>query len=235
ATSTKASSNFGNNALSDPNNPELADSNYEIEHALKLNLTYSRAFFGDYRTRFNLYAHRRSGPPYSYTFGTSPANLYGEHVTTQRQLLYVPAADSAGNVTATSDPRVTYGPNFNVGAFNDFLHSTGLIKYAGEISPRNAFKSPYVTTVDLHISQALPAFFPGRAQLAGYVDVTNLGTLVTAERGTIPPIGFPYTSNNVGAPTADGKHNPSPFTPRSPSTFGTESVWQVKAGVRYRF
>jgi len=234
ATSSTASSNFGNIALSDPNDPTLATSNYEIEHALKLNLTYARAFFGDYRTRFNLYAQRRSGLPYSYTFGSSPA-MYGEYVSTQRQLLYVPTADSSGNVTATSDPLVTYGPNFNVGAFNDFLHSTGLIKYAGEISPRNAFNSPYVTTVDLHISQELPAFFPGGAKLEGYLDVKNLGNLINDEWGTIQQIGFPYTSNNVAASIVDGKYNFTGFTPRSATTFGTESVWQVKVGVRYRF
>ena len=147
----------------------------------------------------------------------------------------MPAVDSSGNVTATSDPRVTYGSAFNVAAFNDFLHSTGLIKYAGEISPRNAFKSPYVTTVDLHISQELPAFFPGGAKLEGYVDVKNLGNLINDEWGTIQQIGFPYTSNNVGASIVDGKYNYTLFTPRSPSTFGTESVWQVKVGVRYRF
>jgi hypothetical protein len=33
----------------------------------------------------------------------------------------------------------------------------------------------------------------------------------------------------------DGKYNFTGFTPRSATTFGTESVWQVKVGVRYRF
>jgi len=236
ATSSTASSNFGNIALSDPNDPALADSNYEIEHALKLSLKYSRAFFGDYRTRIGLYAQRRSGLPFSYTFGTSPATLYGEYITTQRQLLYVPQVDSSGNVTATSDPLVRYGSGFNVSAFNDFLHRTGLIDYAGEISPRNAFKSPYVTTVDMHIEQELPAFFPGGAKLVGYMDIENLGNLINDEWGTIQQIGFPYTSNNVTATrTGDQYYTYTGFTERSPSTFSTNSVWQIKVGVRYSF
>lgn len=235
ATSSTANSNFGNVAVSDPNDPSLATSSYEIEHALKLNLSYSRAFFGDYRTRINMYAQRRSGLAYSYTFGTSPATMYGEYVTTQRQLLYVPKADASGNVTASSDPLVTYGSSFNVSDFNNFLHQTGLIKYAGEISPRNAFKSPYVTTVDLHIEQELPAFFPGGARLIGYMDVENFGNLLNDEWGTIQQVGFPYTSNNVGASIVNGKYNFTSFTPRSPATFATESVWQVKVGVRYKF
>ena len=235
ATSSTASSNYGNIALSDPNDPTLADSNYEIEHALKLNLSYSRAFFGDYRTRINMYAQRRSGLPYSYTFSTSPANLYGEYTTTFRQLLYVPKADSSGNVTATSDPNVTYGNNFNVANFNDFLKRTGLIDYAGEISPRNAFKSPFVTTVDMHIEQELPAFYPGGAKLVGYMDIANLGNMLNNKWGTIQQIGFPYTSANIDATIVGNQYSYNSFTTRSPSTFGTNSVWQIKVGVRYSF
>ncbi|MGH6978696.1 MAG: TonB-dependent receptor [Brevundimonas sp.] len=236
ATSSTASSNYGNIALSDPNDPSLADSNYEIEHALKLSLNYSRAFFGDYRTRIGLYAQRRSGLPYSYTFGTSPASLFGEYVSTQRQLLYVPQADSSGNVTASSDPIVRYAPTFDVSQFNDFLHRTGLIEYAGEISPRNAFKSPYVTTVDMHIEQELPAFFPGGARLVGYMDIENLGNLINDEWGSIQQVGFPYTSNNVTATrNGDQFYTFTGFSERSPSVFSTNSVWQVKFGVRYSF
>src|SRR5690606_300044 len=74
-TSSTASSNYGNVALYDPNNPAVADSNYEIEHATKLNLSYQRAFFGDYLTRINLFGQRRSGLPYSYTFDSNPQSL----------------------------------------------------------------------------------------------------------------------------------------------------------------
>ena len=234
ATSSTASSNFGNVAVSDPNSPGIATSSYEIEHALKLNLSYSRAFFGDYRTRLNLFAQRRSGLPFSYTY--SSTNLYGEYITTNRQLLYVPQTDSSGNVTATSDPIVNYSSSFDVGAFNDFLHRTGLIEYAGSISPRNAFKSPYVTTVDLHIAQELPAFFPGGARLEAYADIENLGNLLNDEWGTIQQIGFPYMSNNIAA-TRDGStsYTYTGFSTRTPSTFSNQSVWQVKFGVRYKF
>lgn len=233
--SSTASSSFGNNALFDANDPTLADSNYEIEHALKLSVSYSRAFFGDYRTRIGMFAQRRSGLPFSYTFSTSPANQFGEYVTTFRQLLYVPKTDSSGNVTATSDPLVNYGANFNVANFNDFLKRTGLIDYAGEISPRNAFKSPYVTTVDMHIEQELPAFFPGGAKLIGYMDIENLGNLLNDEWGSIQQIAFPYTSANVDATRTATQYNYNTFTTRSPATFGTNSVWQIKVGVRYQF
>jgi hypothetical protein len=235
--SSTASSNFGNVAAADPNNPGVATSSYEIRHALKLNLSYQHEFFGDYRTRINLFAQRRSGLPFSYTFGTPPTTLFGEgYTTTQRALLYVPQVDSSGNVTATSDPLVQYGGSINVADFNDFLHRTGLFEYAGQIAPRNAFRSPYVTTMDLHIAQELPAFFPGGARLEGYLDIENLGNLLNDEWGAIQQIGFPYSSNNVTATrTGDDHYTYTGLNTRSPSTFSAESVWQVKFGVRYKF
>lgn len=235
--SSTASSNFGNIAVADPNNPGVATSSYEIRHALKLNVSYEHAFFGDYRTRINLFAQRRSGLPFSYTFGTPPTTLFGEgYTSTQRALLYVPQVDSSGNVTATSDPLVQYGGAFDVADFNDFLHRTGLIEYAGQIAPRNAFRSPYVTTMDVHIAQELPAFFPGGARLEGYVDIENLGNLLNDEWGVVQQIGFPYASNNVVATrTGDDHYTYTGLNTRSPSTFSDQSVWQVKFGVRYKF
>ncbi|WP_122464393.1 TonB-dependent receptor [Brevundimonas lutea] len=232
ATSSTASSNFGNIGLFDPNNPTLATSNYEIEHALKLSLNYSKAFFGDYRTRFGIYAQRRSGLPFSYTYAS---NFFGESISTNRQLLYVPQVDSSGMVTATSDPLVTFGSAFNLADFNDFLQRTGLINYAGQISPRNAFNSPYVTTVDLSISQELPAFFPGGAKLEAYGVIENFGNLLNDEWGTIQQVGFPYFSGNVGASIVGNQYLYSTFSERNPATFATNSVWQAKIGVRYKF
>ena len=86
------------------------------------------------------------------------------------------------------------------------------------------------------VCSLLPAFFPGGAKLVGYMDIENLGNLINDEWGTVQQIGFPYTSNNVTATrTGDQYYTYTGFTERSPSTFGTNSVWQIKVGVRYSF
>lgn len=234
-TSSTASSNYGNVALFDPNNPTVADSNYEIEHATKLNLSYQRAFFGDYLTRINLFGQRRSGLPYSYTFDSNPQSLVGESYSTRRHLLYVPQVDGSGLVTATSDPIVSYAGGFNFSGFNDFLQETGLIQYAGQITPRNAFKSPDVTTFDIHIEQELPAFFPGGARLSVYADIENFGNLLNDEWGVIQQVGFPYTSGNVAASNQGATWRFNSFTLRDAASFDSQSVWQAKIGVRYKF
>lgn len=244
-TSSVAASNFQNLAVFDPNNPAVADSNYEIENAIKLRVSYSRAFFGDYRTRFNLFGQRRSGLNYSYVFATGANSLFGENRSTQRQLLYVPATDASGQVTRTSDPIVTYATNFNFAGFNEFLERNGLLESAGEITNRNAYTSPDFTTFDLSVSQELPAFFPGGAKLEAYGVVENLGNLLNDEWGVLQQVGFPYMSNNVVARNCQlvttctaGRGNfyqYDSFTDRDTATVTTASVWQVKVGVRYKF
>ncbi|MFN3352494.1 MAG: carboxypeptidase regulatory-like domain-containing protein [Brevundimonas sp.] len=245
-TSSVALSNFQQVAVIDPNSPEIADSNYEIEDAIKLNLSYSRAFFGDYMTRINLFGQRRSGLNFSYAFATPVSTLYGENSTQQRGLFYVPQVDGSGQVTATSDPIVRFAPSFNLAAFNDYLQRTGLIEYAGQISPRNAFKSPDVTTFDLYVEQELPAFFPTGARLSLYGHVENLGNLLNDEWGVIQQLGFPFYSTDVDARNcqvassgcAGGVGNFYEYrslNQDSASGFSAQSVWQAKIGVRYRF
>ncbi len=247
--SSTASSSFQNTVNANPNNFYVDTSSFEIRHALKLNLSYSRAFFGDYRTRLNLFGQRRSGLPFSYVFNSAPNAMYGvtSAYSTRTQPLYVPRADSSGLVTATSDPLVRFGSGFNLADFNDFLKRTGLIDHAGKIAPRNGFRAPDVTTFDLHIAQELPAFFPGGARLEAYVDIENLGNLLNDEWGVIQQYNSPYASSaNVDAincaRTATGcvagagnYYTYTAFRAAQPSTFTSGSVWQAKFGVRYRF
>lgn len=242
-TASVALSNFNGFATSNPNDPDVANSNYAFQDVFKLNLTYDRAFFGDYRTRLNLFGQHRTGRTFSYAFATQASQLFGENVTNQRQLFYVPQTDGSGQVTATSDPIVTYGPGFDLAAFNAYLERTGLIGFAGQIAPRNGFASPDYTTFDLYIEQELPAFFPGGARLALYGTVENIGNLLNDEWGVLQQIG--NTSTDVTAlncqvvtSCAAGRGDFYQYNQLSQDTAGSfsgASVWQAKFGVKYRF
>lgn len=238
-TSSVAASNYGQVAVFDPNNPGVATSNYEIEHSTKLSLSYRRAFFGDYRTSFALFGERRSGLPYSHTISNARDGTVNgeanEYARRNRMLLYVPTPDSSGMVTATSDPRVTYGAGFDFAGFNNYLQSSGLMKYAGGAAPRNSSKSPDVTRFDLRIAQELPAFFPNGARLEAYMDIENLGNLLNDEWGVIQQVGFPYFSRGVTGSVVGDQFNYSQYRDWTGSNFNNQSVWQVKLGVRYKF
>src|SRR5690606_21577058 len=109
--------------------------------------------------------------------------MFGEnsgYTSRDRQLLYVPAT-AGGVVTPTSDPIVTFAPGFDLAGLNQFQQHTGLIRYAGQIVPQNAFRSPDVTTVDVRTAQELPAFFPNGARLELYADIENFGNMLNDE------------------------------------------------------
>ena len=209
ATSSVATSNFNNEITADPNHPGVATSDYQILYEHRVTVDFSHKFFGDNKTSFRLFFYDRAGLPFSYAFCTtsssscvSPSNngpydqLFGQGATsTTHQLLYVPKTDSTGMVTATSDPLVTYGPGFDLAGFNAFLKQSGLLRFAGKISPRNGFRSPDVLSADLQISQELPAWFPGEKEGAKgefYVDFINLPNLIDKNWGIDSQVSFPY-------------------------------------------
>ena len=274
-TSSVALSNYSLVAFSDPNNPGVSISNYNVDQQFKFDIAYSRKIFGDNRTSIHLFGFKRSGLPYSYTFD-SPATsgqandptfgLSGAVANRDNELLYVPKADSTGNVTATSDSRVQYATGFanstyvaadgrklaGVAGFNQFLKDTGLIKYNGEISPRNAFDSRSVTDADIEISQEIPVFFPYQtAKAEVYFDIFNIGNLINPSYGVLEQYGFPYFAadvqafncNTQGSSCAGGAQNKyqyQSFSRKPPaiqaSNNGTPtSLWALKVGFRYKF
>jgi hypothetical protein len=240
-TSSVAFSNFGQFATADSNNPGLATSNYEIKNQWKARASWSHKFWDDYATSVSLFFERRSGLPYSFVFSQSSTNAlaaFGDGAS-NRQLFYVPKADSTGNVTATSDPIVGYATGFDITAFNQYLKDSGLIKYNGRISPRNAFKGEDVSRFDLRLQQELPGFFPNGAKLTAYMDIVNLGNLINDKWGRVEQVDFFYAAPIVAPTIANGKYTYSNFQPAvktlSNSDAPNRSLWQIKFGLKYSF
>ena len=66
-TSSIAFSNYVNRTFFDPQEEVLSRSNYNIEHRFTGVFNWTRNYFGDYSTRFSLFAQASSGVPYSLT------------------------------------------------------------------------------------------------------------------------------------------------------------------------
>ena len=279
ATSSVAVSNYRQSAFTDPNNPPLALSNYNIDHEVKLSVNYTHNWVKDYATSIRLFGDYRSGLPFSYTFEgaypdgkggvttSSTGNFdeaFGQFAllgSTWGELLYVPKTVN-GVVTATSDPLVHYSSNFNLAAFNNFLKSTGLLKYAGGVAPRNGFTASDYARFDIEILQEFPAFIPGGAKGQFYFDIFNIGNLIDRNWGVIKQTGFPGLQSPVQAVNcqqvmvkaagitpgqnglcAAGYGNYYQYSPGSATqeTLGSTSggtyypAWQLKFGIRYKF
>ena len=103
ATSSVATSLYNAQAVVDPNNASYGTSSDETKWQFKYNVGYDHAFFGDYRTVFQLFGETRAGRPYSFTMNDTSSGrsaVFGTTGNSNHYLLYVP--------TGPNDPKVSY-------------------------------------------------------------------------------------------------------------------------------
>ena len=243
ANSSRSVSNYSLLAVTDPNNPDDAISNYQRKHRLTASIEFSHAIIGhftddslwkDLKTTFGLFAETRSGQPYSWVFadsnfGTNLAKTFGEDrsiASRDHQLFYVPKGDGSDvTLNGISDDD-----------FNAFLAQTGLDKYRGQIAPRNAFESPWISRIDVRFAQDLPNPLGHRARLM--VDIENLGNLLNHNWGRQSTVPFPFM-----APAVDVSYDPTTgkyvyANLRNPSATRVDivsSVWRIALGLSYDF
>jgi outer membrane receptor for ferrienterochelin and colicin len=263
-TSSTASSNWDNVAVSDPNDPGLETSNYEIEHMFKGAFTWRKAFFGDYETSVSLVGERRAGRPYSYTFG-SGSPVWGDprQGARQRHLFYVPDgdvifeglcsdADVTGGVAGCASNTSFSSANAAAAQFASnmeaYIEQQGLGKWRGRIMPRNSHTSPWLSILDLRFAQELPIFRRTRGILT--LDVENFANMLNKDWGQLRQVSFPYFTavadanriSTTGCP--NGAASCYVYRPRSgqsgpvtpfKSLEALPSVWRVQIGFRLEF
>ena len=226
-TSSVAGSNYGNIVLTDPGNPGVASSDYEIPHRFTMTLGYTHEFVDGFATRFNLYGEAYKGLPYSYTFDGSDENVWGDaNWNGDRQLLYVPLEN---------DPNVVYDMSADeINAFNDFIASNGLER--GEITGRNAENSDWFVKFNFKVTQELPGFMDGHKGEAFFV-IDNLTNLLNDDWGVLkkgPFVGASMISTSIDE---QGRYVYSGFNENNANTSvqSDASLWQMRVGVRYTF
>jgi hypothetical protein len=239
-TSSTASSNYSDYASFDRQNARTSVSNYQREHEFKLKLDWEKEFIQDAPTKVTLFANRRAGQPFSYTYdysGGSERSLFGireGRADDEGELFYVP--------TGMSDPAFNAAASFGGDAatladFMTFLDSSGLSKYAGGIAPRNEFESRWYTSVDLRMQQQLPV--PGWKEtdrLIAYVDIENVGNLLNDEWGFLEQVRYEYFQPVANVDIVNGQYVYSGFPERSEKRItNSASLWQVQLGIKYVF
>ncbi|MCP4326212.1 MAG: TonB-dependent receptor, partial [Alteromonadales bacterium] len=220
-TSSVAFSNYHNIAVSDPENPQLSASNYEIPHRFTVNLTYSHEFFSGYQTHFSVFGQMNQTHPYTYSFSGDSRGLgFNDQ---PRQLLYVPTE---------SDGNVVYGPDFDQQAFNDFIQSEGLAR--GKIMDRNELEGKWWTKFDVRIEQEFKGFMPDHKGSA-YLVIENFGNMLNDDWGVLKEGSF-LQGAVTATVTDDGKYSYNEFNNPSPSSRVTDpSLWEIRLGVKYDF
>lgn len=227
------------------NGSTYGTSNYQVDNAYRLRMGYEKDFFGDNKTRLELFFNSRAGQRYSYSFAdlgsSSRSVVFGTLGNDGRSLLYVPDVSSA-----TADPIVQYATGFDFAGFQKFIQDGGLAKYQGSIVPKNTGRSPRWNKLDLRISQEVPFFLGGKIQL--FADMENFLNMLNSDWGSLRQVAFPYRAQivNVQCISAGGavvtstatpcaKYQYSNFQTPGETIYTNYSIWQIRVGVRLSF
>jgi hypothetical protein len=230
-TSSTASSNYANNATSDPNIATLGRSNDETRHTAKFNVGFRHAFFGDNETRIDLFGEWRTGRPFSYTFEdlstAQRSPVFGTLGDDRRYLLYVP--------TGTSDPLVSYDSAATATALDNFINNSKLSKYRGSIAPKNLGRSPSFTKIDLRFTQDVPFVW---GKFKAFVDVENVLNMIDSDWGSLRQVGFPYFAPLVQVSCANAacsQYRYQNFRAPNEQLQTRVSLYQIRVGARFEF
>lgn len=241
-TSSTASSNYSDFAAYDRQQPRAGTSSFQTEHNFKLRFNWNKELIEGYETKVSVFATRRTGQPYSYTFNENNACVLdadggrcGREGSNDDagHLLYVPSGPNDPLFAASSFG----GDAAAQQAFFDYISSSELAQYAGGIAPRNGDNSAWSSIVDVRIQQELPAFYPDH-KLMLFLDIENFGNLLNSDWGRIERTRYEYERAVVSASIVDGQYEY--FGLRNDGSIKnlevlSQSVWQVQFGVKYDF
>jgi len=225
-TSSVAFSNYHRIAVSDPENPQLAASNYEIPHRFTVSLTYSHEFFSGYQTNFSVFGQANQSHPYTYSFSEDSRGLGFNDA--HRQLLYVPTENDANVIYGVNDK----GIPFDQQAFNDFIAAEGLTR--GQIIDRNALDGKWWTKFDVRVEQEFMGFMPGH-KASAYLVIENFGNMLNDDWGVLKEGNFLQGAVTTTI-TDDGQYSYNEFNNPSASSRVTDaSLWEMRIGIKYDF
>jgi len=232
STSSTASSNYSLRATFNPNEDVASIANTSIADTVVLSLTRRFEFIKKAPTTVNLTYIGRTGRPYSWVFyGDANGDGY-----TFNDLLYVP--------TGPNDPRAVWASTTQRDEFFAFVDSSTLKNYKGSNAPRNSETSPWLQTVDLKLTQAIPIFKSVRAEI--FANVLNFANLFNDEWGIQEEVPFSFrraVAATTFNPAGNGGQGAWNYVFNTTTLNGVPvtaddtpiSRWQAQVGMRIKF
>jgi len=223
-TSSTSGSNYGNVAVSDPNNPGRALSNYSIPHRFTGRVSFEAFWWDDNRTKISLFGSMNQGRPYSFVFSRDDGDTFGDF-RDGRHLLYVP--------DGPNDPNVVYADGFNKQGFFDFVDKFNL---KSGIQDRNDQQSNWWGHLDLRFEQEFPGFF-SKDKFSVFLVISNFCNLLNDDWCVLKEAGFPRMDDVVDMEINDDDiYEFQQFVnPGGQSRSITASLWEMRIGLQYRF
>jgi hypothetical protein len=173
-TSSQAFSNWRFNPIrNDPNNPELAPSNFDVPHRFLLNGSYALGLLRRAPTDFSFIFVSEMGRPFSYTYGGSGSNPdVNFDGSNGNDLIYVPSNAGEIRFTGTAEQQAVSWQRLDA-----FIESVACLREArGTVLGRNACREPWSNRLDFRVAQNVPSV--GNQSLQITLDVLNFGNLL---------------------------------------------------------
>jgi len=221
--------------VTNPNNPDLTISNYNIQHriigSLGYNISYGRNKL--FSTGVSLFYAGVSGQPFTYLYN---GDLNGDGAFSN-DLLYVPKSASEINLVDLKNRagEVIATPAQQWEALNQYIDGDKYLNSKrGQYVERNGSSLPWQHQFDLRITQDLGAMIKGsknRLQLT--FDVFNVGNLLNKKWGRnnfVNNQALTLISYNSGGYTFSAPTDNKPY-----AISDLASRWQGQIGIRYIF
>ena len=232
----------------DPNNPELANSEFGHRHRIIGTLSWSRSWSERFRTQVGLFLEMGQGNRFAGAGGNRYSFIYSGDVNGDgyggNDLIYVPT-DATDPAEILFDPCATNcGANTTApqqaAAFEAFINQDNyLSSHRGQIAERFGALNPWYTNVDLRVLQdiGLRRGATNTHRLQVSIDILNLGNLISSSWGV----------RKVADPRATSPLTLTGFTAGQPrfnftgpaSTYVDDpsilSRWRMQFGLRYMF
>ncbi|MGF6924664.1 hypothetical protein QFZ48_000164 [Chitinophaga sp. W2I13] len=142
-------SNWQLNQALNPNDPQLAYSNFDIRHRIVGNINYRKAWNKTWVSSFFLFVSAQSGSPFTYGF----VNYTPQNTPQQVSLAYIPAKEETINFFA---PTETQTAAEQAAAFDAFIDGNKYLRSRrGSFTERNAGRTPWNASADFHFAQDL--------------------------------------------------------------------------------
>lgn len=236
-------SNWQLNQALNPNNAGLAWSNFDIRHRIIGNTGYRKHWKNGWNSVANIFFSAQSGSP--FTYGIVNYSLQG--LSQQVSLAYIPDREEAihffqeiqqnGVVTTAAQ---------QAAAFNRYIDANSyLSSRRGQFTERNAGRSPWNISADLHLAQEFHFGETHKNFITLSLDIINVTNLISSKwgRSYFSPNTFNSTAS-VGLTPAQfpEKQNPGqypvftfrePGKPYSIDLFNSRAQGQL--GCRYNF
>lgn len=227
-------SNWQLNQALNPNNPQLAYSNFDVRHRFVSSWNYRTTSSNKmFSSVFSLFFNATSGLPFSWGFVNSTINGTGQQVS----LVYIPLKSETTNFFSSANQAMAT-------AFDNFIDSDKYLKKRrGKFTERNGGRTPWNYDMDFRFQQDFKLnVFKGQHTITFVYDIINLTNLINKNWGwqyfsantynSMGSVGLTKVSS--GSATAYPIYTWSkPVAPYSKDLFA--SRWQMQFGLRYTF